>query len=272
MRWCSRRCRSGTVSSVPCVRPALGFRSREFLGTQLIVRDSGQAVHGQVDERPGASRCAPGFRSRRTRRVIGHMIGEERNSRPDRIWRAAATAVSCPMACPASTASVSSSSSLVHSAGTTCCSTIPSPTSRTRAANFPVPGCERHCNGGPPARPECRGAIARQIIRRRTDDQLQGEQPRAMTPSAATCRPETDIDAIFDPVADAIVQFDVRLHLGIEPAELIQHRPEHRREDDPGRRCATARRSPPWRARHLEGALQAGKRGLPVSRNWRPHR
>ncbi|MNY16550.1 hypothetical protein D3C86_1498180 [compost metagenome] len=74
-----------------------------------------------------------------------------------------------------------------------------------------------------------RRTVAFQIARRGADNQLQGKQP-ARDHALGRRKPDakTHIGAVFDPVADAVVQLHIRLHTRVDFAEILQKRGQHR--------------------------------------------
>ncbi|MNQ97887.1 hypothetical protein D3C85_1135540 [compost metagenome] len=107
------------------------------------------------------------------------------------------------------------------------------------AIDSQIPG--RHRAGGRP--PEDAAAVVHQVIQRGgdavpgqvgrcgADHHLEREQLAANhTLAGRRPDPEADIHAVQHPVADAIVELDIRLDAGMAATEGIEHRHEDRRE------------------------------------------
>jgi hypothetical protein len=69
--------------------------------------------------------------------------------------------------------------------------------------------------------------MARQIAWRRTDGELNREEP-ARDDALVGARADTEahIDPVEHPVAFAVVQLDLGVYGGIAPTELVEHRRE----------------------------------------------
>ena len=89
--------------------------------------------------------------------------------------------------------------------------------------------------------------------------QTAGDQPLLRRVAQA----KADIDPVFDPVANAVIEPHLGLHLGVEPAVFVQHQANHRRQNRAGPDDAQR----PGRvltrlARTLQGLLQPHQRRL----------
>lgn len=74
-----------------------------------------------------------------------------------------------------------------------------------------------------------RPAIFAQITGRGTDDQLHRKQaPGDQAFLRRIAQTEANVDALLDPVSDAVIELDVGLHLGIKAQVFVHHRANSR--------------------------------------------
>ncbi len=77
-----------------------------------------------------------------------------------------------------------------------------------------------------------RRAVLRDVGRRGADDELQRQDaPRDDAAPGRRAGAKADVDAVFDPVADAVVHLDVGFDLRMAAAIFFQHRPQHLEHD-----------------------------------------